>query len=160
MKEKPLFVEKHYLGRNIYWLNIRLVLAMFCFAAYFFSYGNRGDLFLIIGFFILATSMLLTIFTHFKTILTEDSLILDGLWTSRMVKIPVANIREVKKVKYSKYMLNNPMYNRHLKGVIRFYTYGKYAVELVDKEGLVYKIGSQRPEEFVSKLEEVLSKRA
>ncbi|MFT6849769.1 MAG: hypothetical protein ACJATA_000567 [Sphingobacteriales bacterium] len=160
MNNSFLFSEKHFLGRNIYWLNIRLVLAMFCFAAYFFSHGNRGDLFLVMGFVVLATSVILTFFVHFQTTLSKESLILDGLWTSRMVKIPVTHIKGAKKVKYSKYMLNNPMYNRHMKGVIRFYTYGNYAVEIEDKEGLIYKIGSQRPDELAEKLNILISAKA
>ena len=40
------------------------------------------------------------------------------------------------------------VYNLHLKGTIRFYTRGIDAVELIDKDGLVYLIGSQKAEEL------------
>ena len=59
---------------------------------------------------------------------------MDGLWTSRKIKIDIASLVAVKKVKYSKYILNGAVYNLHLKGTIRFYTRGTDAVELTDKE--------------------------
>jgi hypothetical protein len=37
MSDKPAFIEKQYLGREFIPITIRLVLAMFCFAAYFFT---------------------------------------------------------------------------------------------------------------------------
>ncbi|MNH39056.1 hypothetical protein D3C73_1483200 [compost metagenome] len=46
-------------------------------------------------------------------------------------------------------MMNNPVYNLHKKGTIRFYTRGKYAIKLTDKDGLVYLIGSQHCDELV-----------
>ena len=54
----------------------------------------------------------------------------------------------MKKVKYSKYILNRAVYNLHFKGTIRFYTRGNNAVELIDKDVLVYLIGSQKGEEL------------
>jgi hypothetical protein len=44
--------------------------------------------------------------------------------------------------------LNRAVYNLHLKGTIRFYTRGVDAVELTDKDGLIYLIGSQKAEEL------------
>ena len=54
----------------------------------------------------------------------------------------------VRHVRYSKYILNRAVYNLHLKGTIRFYTRGIDAVELRDRDGLVYLIGSQKAEEL------------
>ena len=62
----------------------------------------------------------------------------------------------VKKVEYSKYLLNAAVYNLHLKGKVRFYTRGSYAVELIDKDGLVYLIGSQKAEELTRVIQEKL----
>ena len=73
---------------------------------------------------------------------------LDGLWTSRKVKIDLSNIAKVERKKYSHYHLNNPVFNLHLKGTIRFYTGGNEAVEITDSSGQPYRIGTQRPAEL------------
>jgi hypothetical protein len=48
MSDKSVFIEKQYLGREWIPITIRLVLAMFCFAAYFFTdeRERNGDLLL------------------------------------------------------------------------------------------------------------------
>jgi hypothetical protein len=56
-------------------------------------------------------------------------------------------------------MINNPVYNLHKKGTIRFYSYGKYAVKLTDKDGLVYLIGSQDPIEFDAMVKSIINKK-
>jgi len=82
---------------------------------------------------------------------------LDGLWTSRKIKIDTGSIISVKKVQYSKYFLNRSVYNLHIKGTIRFYTRGTDAVELTDKDGLVYLIGSQKAEELTRVIQDKLT---
>jgi hypothetical protein len=125
-------------------------LAMFCFIAYYWreNHDKSGELYFFIGIGIMVISMLLFFILHFETKVINGSIILDGLWTSRKVKIDTASIVSVQKVKYSKYFLNRSVYNLHLKGTIRFYTRGFDAVELIDKDGLVYLIGSQKAEEL------------
>ena len=75
---------------------------------------------------------------------------------SRKIKIDTGSIVSAKKVQYSKYFLNRAVYNLHLKGTIRFYTRGIDAVELIDKDGLVYLIGSQKAEELTRIIQEKL----
>ena len=58
---------------------------------------------------------------------------------------------------YSKYILNRSVYNLHLKGTIRFYTRGVDAVELTDKDGLIYLIGSQKSEELARVINQELN---
>ena len=65
-----------------------------------------------------------------------------------MVKINTGSLISAKHVKYSKYIINRSVYNLHFKGRIRFYTRGPDAVELTDKDGLIYLIGSQKAEEL------------
>ena len=96
---------------------------------------------------------------HFETKVQNQSIILDGLWTSRKIKIDLSSIRSVKKVMYSKYILNRSVYNLHLKGTIRFYTRGADAVELIDKDGLIYLIGSQKSEELARVVYQGLNKK-
>jgi hypothetical protein len=149
--DKPAYTEKQYLGREFIPLTIRLVMAVFCFAAYFFTDigNNNNDLLAVVGFAILVISIIMGFLLHFRTRVINNSILLDGLWTTRLVKIDLNSIVKVEKAEYSRYLFNNPVYNLHSKGTIRFYTGGKNAIHLTDRDGLVYIIGSQHPNEFL-----------
>jgi len=153
------FVEKQYLGLNKMSLSRRITLALFCFVAYYWKQNNdkEGELFFFLGIAILVISILLVFILHFETKVQNKSIILDGLWTSRKVKIDLNSIQSAKKVMYSKYILNRSVYNLHLKGTIRFYTRGPNAVELIDKDGLIYLIGSQNSVELERIINQELS---
>ena len=157
--EEFKFFEKQYLGLNRMSLSRRIAFALFCFSAYYWreNHEKSGELFFFLGLAILVISVLLLFILHFETKVQNKSIILDGLWTSRKVKIDLRSIRSVKKVKYSKYILNRSVYNLHLKGTIRFYTRGSDAVELIDRDGLIYLIGSQKSEELYSVIEKELN---
>jgi len=144
------FIEKQYLGLNKMSLSRRIALAIFCLVAYYWreNHDKAGELYFFIGIAIMVISMILVFILHFETKIKNGSIILDGLWTSRKIKIDTLSIVTVKRVKYSKYILNRAVYNLHLKGTIRFYTRGVDAVELTDKDGLIYLIGSQKAEEL------------
>lgn len=158
------FEEKQYIGYNKFSISSRIVIAIFCFLVYFFSDEYEipinipqqvapENLFFGLGIFILVISLILLFVLHLHTKITNGSLILDGLWTARRVKIDLSTIKSAKKRKYSKYVLNRPLYNLHLKGRIKFFTHGNEAVELVDKDGQKYLIGTQHPLEFIRVLE-------
>jgi hypothetical protein len=149
--DKPVFIEKQYLGREFIPITIRLVMAMFCFAAYFFTDAQEknNDLLIVVGFAILVISIIMGFLLHFRTRVINNSILLDGLWTTRLVKIDLNSIVKVEKGEYSRYLFNNPVYNLHSKGTIRFYTGGKNAIHLTDRDGLVYIIGSQQTNEFL-----------
>ena len=53
----------------------------------------------------------------------------------------------------SRFFFKNAVYNLHRKGTIRFFTRGAYCVELIDKDGLRYLIGSQRADELTTVLQ-------
>jgi hypothetical protein len=156
MSEKPVFIEKQYLGREWIPITIRLVLAMFCFAAYFFTdeRERNGDLLLVVGFAILTISILMGFLLHFRTRVINKSILVDGLWTTRLVKIDLNSIVKVEKGNYSRYLFNNPVYNLHKSGTIRFYTAGNDAIHLTDRDGLLYIIGSQHANEFLRAIKE------
>ena len=61
MSDKPAYTEKQYLGREFIPLTIRLVMAVFCFAAYFFTDigSNNNDLLAVVGFAILVISIIM-----------------------------------------------------------------------------------------------------
>jgi hypothetical protein len=160
MSDKPVFLEKQYLGREWIPITIRLVLAIFCFVIYFFT-GDRernSDLLLVVGFGILIISIILGFLLHFKTSVQNKAIILDGIWTTRLVKIDLNSIVKAEKGNYSRYLFNNPVYNLHKKGTIRFFTSGNDAVHLTDRDGLLYIIGSQHVNELLRAIQEEMRK--
>ncbi len=160
MNEEIKFEEKQFLGYNKLSFFRRMVFTIFCFSAYYWSeeQNKSGDLFFIMGISILVISALLVFVLHFHTKVLNGSVVLDGLWTARKVKIDLSSIEQVRKTEYSRFIFNKSVYNLHRKGTIRFYTRGKECVELVDKDGLVYLIGSQRIDELTKVLEEAIKK--
>jgi hypothetical protein len=150
MTELYPFHEKQYLGRDYNFISIRMVMAIFCFIAYYLTENRErnGDLLLLVGCGILFISVLMLFLLHFRTVVNNKAVILDGLWTTRLVKIDLNSIVKVEKGNYSTYFLNNPVYNLHRNGTIRFYAGGKDAIKLTDRDGLTYIIGTQRMSEF------------
>lgn len=157
--EEIKFLEKQYLGLNKMSFIRRIALAIFCFVAYYWSenHDKSGELFFSLGIAILVISALLVFVLHFETKIINGSIILDGLWTSRKVKIDINSIRSCQKVSYSRFFLNRSVYNLHYKKSIRFFTRGKDAVELTDQDGLIYLIGSQKAEELDRVINEKLN---
>ncbi|MBC8464181.1 MAG: hypothetical protein H8D62_00725 [Bacteroidetes bacterium] len=160
MSEEIKFEEKQFLGYNKLSFFRRMVFTIFCFSAYYWSeeQNKSGDLFFIMGISILVISALLVFVLHFHTKVINGSIVLDGLWTARKVKIDLSSIEQVRKTEYSRFIFNKSVYNLHRKGTIRFYTRGKECVELIDKDGLIYLIGSQRIDELTKVLEEAIKK--
>ena len=160
MEEKPVYEEKQYLGYNRLSMLRRLLLAVFCFAVYWWKIhnGENGDLFFWLGIGIVVISMILMFVLHLKISVYKNSLIIDGLWTTRKVKIDLGSIVKIERKKYSRYKLNNPVFNLHLKGKIRFYTGGSEAIQITDRDGLPYRIGTQRPAELERILIELTNK--
>lgn len=159
---KSVFIEKQYLGREWIPITIRLVLAMFCFAAYTFNFftneQEKADILAVAGFGIITISIIMGFFLHFRTRVLNKSVLIDGLWTTRLVKIDLNSIVKVEKGEYSSYLFNNPVYNLHKKGAIRFYTSGKDAIHLTDRDGLVYIIGTRHINEFYRAIEDEMGK--
>ena len=155
-----LFDERQTLGSVRFWTSWRFAVVLFCVAAYFVSEernrSEEGDLFLVVGTGVMLISILFIFLTHYRTIVQNGSLILTGLWSTKKVKLDFQSIDSCEIVKYSPFFINNPVYNFHKKGTIRFYAHGKYAVKLIDKDGLVYIIGSQDPIELDRVIKEML----
>jgi hypothetical protein len=174
--EEILFEEKQYIGYNKWAIIWRTVLALFCFLLYYWSENPKpvdvtvieipsspvgedsGQLFFLMGLVLMLLSLILIFVLHLHTKIVGNNLILDGLWTSRKVKIDLNNIVEVKKVRYSKYFLNRPVYNLHFKNKIRFFTQGNDAIEITDKDGLKYRIGSQKANELKNILNRLIAR--
>lgn len=156
MGNKYAYFEKQYIGRDYIRICIRLVMAAFCFAAYVYERDrdNTQDLFLVVGFGIIGVSILLLFLIQYEIIIDKKQIIIDGLWSARKVVIDLNSIVKVRKDSYSNYLFNNPVYNLHRKGSIRFYSSGKDAVVLTDRDGLEYYIGTQRPNEMYLVIQE------
>ena len=168
--EEIKFLEKQYLGLNRISFITRMALAIFCFV---FSYDwidkkeklynlqqisqKSGDLFFFLGISILVISAILVFVLHFETKIINESIILDGLWTSRKVKIDIHSIKSCQKVSYSRFFLNRSVYNLHYKKSIRFFTRGNDAVQLTDKDGQIYLIGSQKVEELERSINNIIN---
>ena len=157
--EEIKFLEKQYLGLNKMSFIRRMALAIFCFVAYYWSENHEksGELFFFLGISILVISALLVFVLHFETKIINSSIILDGLWTSRKVKIDINSIKSCQKVSYSRFFLNRSVYNLHYKKSIRFFTRGNDAVKLTDKDGQIYLIGSQKVEELERSINNIIS---
>jgi hypothetical protein len=150
MEQNQIYTEKQYIGRDYIRICIRLIMAAFCFAAYVYERDrdHTVDLFLVVGFGIIGVSILLLFLVHYKVRIENKSVVIDGLWTSKKVKIDLNSIVDVRKATYSNYFFNNPVYNLHRNGSIRFYSSGSDAIVLTDRDGLEYYIGTQRPNEM------------
>ena len=143
-------------------VTIRLVLAIFCFAAYTFNFftnaEDKADILAVVGFAIIIISIVMGFLLHYRTRVLNKSVLIDGLWTTRLVKIDLNSIVKVEKDKYSRYLFNNPVYNLHQKGTIRFYTSGNDAIHLTDRDGLLYIIGSRHADELLRAIKEEMKK--
>jgi len=158
MSDKPVFTEKQYLGREWIPITIRLVLAMFCFAAYTFNFftgeNDKADILAIAGLGIIFISIIMGFFLNYRIRVMNKTILITGLWTMRLVKIDLNSIVKVEKGTYSRYLFNNPVYNLHKHGTIRFYTSGKDAIHLTDRDGLVYIVGTRHINEFYRAIQE------
>ena len=150
MSKSGAFYEKQYLGYSKYSSLRRIILALFFFVSYYFSEPNHAsaDVLFYMGIGTLLLSALLMFVLHLETTLEKGCLIFDGLWTARKVKINLSSIVSVQQIIYSRYYVRRPVYNLHRKGRIHFYTRGKDALLLTDKDGLEYVVGTQRPDEL------------
>lgn len=150
MDGRYTYIEKQYIGRDYIRICIRLIMAAFCFAVYVYERDrdNTVDLFLVVGFGIIGVSIILLFMVQYKTVIENKKLVIDGLWTAKKIVIDLNNIKDIRKETYSRYFFNNPVYNLHKNGTVRFFSSGRDAVVLTDRDGLQYYIGTQRPNEM------------
>ncbi len=161
MEQKILFEEKQYIGFNTYSIARRMVLAIFCFVAYYYTEDREqnADLLFLVGIFILVVSVFLLFVKHLHLKVTENSLTITGMISTRLVKIDLSGITKAEKTIYSNYHLNPPAFNVHVAKTIKFYSGGKDAVRLTDKEGLTYLIGTSKADDLLSTIENIIYKK-
>lgn len=137
------------------WVTVRMILALFCFIAYYLNFDLLASrqLFFIVGAGILLISIIMLYLITYQTTVYPRNIVIRGLWTTSLVKIDLNSIVKVEVKPYSRFIFNNPVYNLHKNGKVRFYSGGKDAIWLTDADGLIYVIGTQRPTEFARALE-------
>lgn len=128
-----LFEEKQYLGHNRLSIAIRTLLAIFCFTAYYWSENPNPVQ---------------------VSFIRLGSYPIKAIDNSRRVKIEFHGIKSLRKSRYKKNSLRRAVYNLHNLGIIRFYTSGEEFIEISDREGFVYRIGTQRALELHKILKE------
>jgi hypothetical protein len=171
--ENNLYEEKQFAGLNRHSIMRRLLFSVFCFVAYYWSENpkpvnlelfrlgsypgrdNTGQLLFVVGICILVFSACLLFVLHMRTAITGSAVLIDGLWSARRVRIDLKSITSARKVRLKPSFFNRPVYNLHSRGRIRFYTHGSEAVELATGDGLIYRIGTQRPDEFIRVINQV-----
>jgi hypothetical protein len=174
------FKESQFLGLNYFSIIIRMVIALFCFTAYYWSENpqpvytdignirigsypgkeipNSGEIFFLIGNVILVFSVILIFVRHMKLSLNENYLIIERLWSRSIIKIDVASIKFVRKTDLKNIYVQRAVFNLHKKDSVKFYTNGDEAVELVDKDNMRYIIGTQKAGELINALNVLISK--
>lgn len=165
-----LFEENQYQGLNKHSLVRRMLLSVFCFVAYYWSENPKpvdvsiihigeypgdvryGELFFVLGLAVIGLSVILLFVRHMKTTVIKEEIIINGKFPPRTARIPIATIKEVRKVLIRPSIFNRPVFQLQTRGRIRFYTWGNEMIEITSKEGIVYRIGTQRSSELLSVL--------
>jgi hypothetical protein len=160
MKDRVLFEERQHIGFNRMTLTRNLVLVLFCFVAYYWTENRElnGNVFFYLGCAILLFHILSLFLTHIRIWVTDDIIQLKGVGVARNVIIPLNKIRKVERQKYSSYLINNPVFNLHRDGILKFYSTGNDAVKIYTDDGLIYLIGTQKADELYRLLNEKLKK--
>lgn len=163
-----LYKENQYLGHNRISAFIRTVLALLCFVGYYWSENPKpvdvsiihigsypaeeipasGHIFFVLGILIMLLSIILMYVLHIQTIVHPNYMLISGFWGARKVKLDFCNIHTIKKLRYKKNSFRRPVYNLFINEKVKFYTSGNHFIELKDKDGFTYRIGTQRPNEL------------
>jgi hypothetical protein len=176
MSGSILFEEKQYLGYNKYSIVRRTIFAIFCFVLYYWSENPKpvdvgaisigaypvreiegsGHLFFLLGLGVLLLSIILIFVLHMHTRVTIQGITLQGFWKARKVEIQFQDIMAAKKIRFKETLVNRPSYHHYFKGKIRFYSRGNEAVELISRDGTIYRIGSQRANDLLKAIRYVI----
>lgn len=162
MTNNWLFEEKQYAGFNSYSIARRMVLAIFCFVAFYYTENRmeNADLLFLIGIFILIISIVLLFIKFLHIAVDNEKLYLNGMWSSKKIIIPISDIVSAEKTLYSRYHLNNPKFNVHEGNVTQFYSGGKDAVKITLVNDNILLIGTGRADELSNLLNRLANKSA
>ncbi len=151
------YEEFQFLGYNRFATSRRMIVALFCFLFYFVSEettDESSNLFFYLGVIVLVITVVAMFIPHCTTRISDGELQLIGPVSFRSVTIDLKGADSFRICNYSKFLLNRPVFNLHRKNVIRFYTFGKEAIEFTTAKGERIRLGTQRPEALKMALEE------
>ncbi|RME19165.1 MAG: hypothetical protein D6799_01800 [Bacteroidetes bacterium] len=162
MNRYLLYEEKQYIGQNRLGQILRLLFAMLCFIAYYWSenpkpvkvviikigsypiqhIAHSGTVFFWLGWFILILSLVFNFIYHFHLQIFPDRICIQGMLTSREVIIYIKDIKQVKikSIRYS--FLRNIRFNLRKRNKVHFYTFGNKLLEIETHLGERYVIGT------------------
>ena len=166
------FREKQFLGYNQFYILIRLVLALFCFVAYYWSENpkpvytvignfrigsypakdipNSGELFFLMGIAIIVFSIMLMFIPHLKINGNKDQLTLVKFPSKKKIEIPLHEITFLRCKKLKGSLFLGTLFNNEKQGIKNFFTSGDYAVEITLNSGKRFLIGTNKPMELVN----------
>lgn len=157
-----LYEEKQYIGQNRLGQILRLLFAMLCFMAYYWSENPKpvkiiiikigsypvqhiphsGDIFFWLGWFVLIMSVVFNFIYHFHLQIFMDRISIKGQLTAKQVCIDIKHIKQMK-VRTVRYpFLKNIKFNWRKKNHFYFYTFGNKILEIELQNGEKYIIGT------------------
>jgi hypothetical protein len=111
-----------------------------------------ADLLFLLGIIILILNVVLLFIKYMHTIVTNDELIIIGMWRNQSVRFPIDSIQSAEKTDYSTFHLNNAVFNLHDGNTLRFYAGGREAVKVIINDGRELFIGTVRANELCNVL--------
>jgi hypothetical protein len=165
------FKEKQFLGYNQFYILIRLILALFCFIAYYWSENpkpvytiignfrigsypakdipNSGEIFFLMGIAIILFSIALMFIPHLKINANKEQITLMKFPSKNKIEIPLKEITFVRCKKMKGNLFSGTLFNTEKQGIKNFFTNGEDAVELTLSSGKRFLIGTNKPMELV-----------
>jgi hypothetical protein len=166
------FKEKQFLGYNQFYILIRLVLSLFCFIAYYWSENpkpvytiignfrigsypakhipNSGELFFLLGIFIIIFSIALLFIPHLKIKGNKDRITLIKFPSKKKIEIPLSEITFLRCKKVKGNLFLGTLFNNDKQGIKSFFTNGDDAVEITMSSGKRFLVGTNKPIELVT----------
>ncbi|HPQ08727.1 MAG TPA: hypothetical protein PK995_05830 [Bacteroidia bacterium] len=162
MNRYLLYEEKQYIGQNRLGQILRLIFAMLCFVAYYWSENPKpvkiiiikigsypiqhiphsGTIFFWLGCFILILSLIFNFIYHFHLQIFPDKISIKGQLTSKNVLIPLSDIKKIKVKNIRHSFFKSIKFNLRRKNKYHFYTFGNKLLEIELQNGEKYMIGT------------------
>lgn len=177
MNRYLLYEEKQYIGQNRLGQILRLIFAMLCFIAYYWSENPKpvkiiiikigsypiqhiphsGTIFFWLGSFILLLSLVFNFIYHFHLQIYPDKIFIKGMLTAKEVHIYIRDIKQIK-VKVLRYpFLRSIRFNLKKKNKVHFYTSGNKVLDIEMHNGEKYVIGTNNARWIKKMLMEIIS---
>jgi hypothetical protein len=170
------YFERQFLGQNKLYIIIRLMLMLFCFIGYYWSENpkpvytqignirigsypakdlpNSGELFFILGIFLLLLSLLLMFIPHI-TISSENKVLRISRFANKNhYLISFSDITHARVIHLRNHLFLRPSFSMHPVESTRFFTAENTAIELQTSSKTRILLATQRPGELLALLRE------